>query len=388
MNGHIRKRINKTGVTWQIIIEQGFDEEGNRKRTCKTVQGTKKEAQKIMTKMLNELNTGLYIEPVKITLSKYLKDWLETYVKPNLSPTTVGGYKTNIERHIIPNIGHIPIQQLQPVQIKKMYDKLSSTKAGNNKEGLSAKSIRYIHVNLREALQHAFKMQLIERNPADFVTIPKVKKYHAEVYDEQEVVGLLQKAKGSILEVPICLAVGVGLRRGEILGLKWQSIDFDNKRLKVESNLIYAEKELIFHEPKTESGLRTVSIPDEIIEILKKHRIKQKEYKLMFGTEYKNMDIVCCNEDGSPIIPGNLSHRFARFLKRNKLKHIRFHDLRHTNASLMLKYGVPAKVASSRLGHSGIGITLDLYSHIYTEVENEAANKINSGIFGKVVQNK
>lgn len=378
MNGHIRKRQNVKGVSWQIVIELGVDNKGKRKRICKTIKGTKKEAQKLMNKMLNDLNTGTYIEPSKINLAKFLRDWLETYVKPNLSPNTTAGYRVNVENHIIPNLGHIHLQQLQPIQIQKMYEQLATK--------LSARSIKYIHVNLREALLQALKMRLIERNPADYVTIPKIKKYHAEVYNEQEVIKLLEEARGTNMEVSISLSVGLGLRRGELLALKWKSIDLEKKLLKVESNLIYIDKKIIFKEPKSESGIRIISIPDGIIEILRKHKIKQKENRLFFGGEYKNMDLVCCNEDGSPIIPGTFSHRFAKFLNDHKLKKIRFHDLRHTNASLMLKYGVPAKVASSRLGHSTIGITLDLYSHIYSEVENEAANKINNGIFSKVVR--
>lgn len=384
-SGHIRKRpTKKVQNRWQIIIELGTNSKGERLRRYETFEGIKKDAQARLTGILNDLNKGSYIEPTKIKLDQYITEWLESY-KHNLSHSTVQGYKVNIDNHIIPELGSFPLQQINPMQIQKFYDRLMKKPLRNGKIGLSPKSIKYIHNTLHEALEHAVRMQLIDKNPASLVITPKIKKYKASIYDEQMTLELLLKAKDTDMEVPISIAVGLGLRRGELLALTWSDIDFKQKKLEVQQNLIYTtEGKLEFKEPKTESGVRTLEIPENLIQILKRHELKQKEYKLLFGKEYKNNNLIVCHEDGSPFIPSSFSHKFERFLNSNGLPKLRLHDLRHTNASLMLQYGVPAKVASERLGHSSIGITLDLYSHVIGNMQKDAADKIDEGIFKKL----
>lgn len=377
MTGHIRKRTTKKGTSWQIILEKGVDSKGKRIRDYITVEGTKKEAKKILTEKLNDYNKGTYIEPSQMTVEEHLNQWIEVYVRPNLAPNTVSGYVTNIKKYILPHIGLVPLQKLVPLQIQKIYEAMQEKK-------LSPRTIRYVHTTLHEALQYAFRMQLIPRNPSDFVSVPKQVKYKAAVYEEDEVLKMLQAAKDTDMEAPLNLSVGLGLRRGELLALKWSDIDFEKKQLTICRNLVYVDGEYIFKSPKSESGNRTIEMPSSMIPVLKKHRREQMENKLFFGSEYKDDNLVCCKQDGSPYMPGRYSHKFSDFLKRNGLRQIRLHDLRHTNASLMLQYNVPAKVASQRLGHSSIGITLDLYSHVIGDLQTEAAQKIEAGIFTKL----
>lgn len=384
MNGHIRKRKTKSGHTWQVIIDVGVDSKGKRKRIFKSVKGNKKEAEKLLTKLLNEMDTGMYIEESKITLKDYLKDWLKTYVEVNLSPTTLDGYRYNIELHIIPYIGDIPLQQLKPMHIQKLYQTLLKEGRRDGKGGLSAKSVRYVHRNLREALEHALKMEMINRNVADLVTLPKVKAYQVSVYDEDEVLTLLEKARGTDLEVPITLAVILGLRRGEMLGLKWADVDFKNHIFVIRNNLVDTSQGLILKSPKSQKGSRIIDIPETLAQLLKRHKKSQLKNKLQLGGHYQDNDLVCCSNDGSFIPPKYFSQKFSRFLVRNDLKKIRLHDLRHTNATLMLKYGVPAKLASQRLGHSSVGITLDLYSHVIGDMQQEVSDKIEAGILQKI----
>ena len=253
-----------------------------------------------------------------------------------------------------------------------------------NRRRATPRTIRYVHTTLHEALQYAFKMQLIPRNPADFVSVPKLVKYKADVFEEDEVRKMLQVAEDTDMEAPLHLSVGLGLRRGELLALMWSDIDYDKKQLTVSRNLVYVNGEYIFKAPKSESGNRTIEMPASMVAILKKHWRKQLEYKLLFGSEYKDNNLVCSRPNGTPYIPGSYSNKFTEFLKANGLRQIRLHDLRHTNASLMLQYNVPAKVASQRLGHSSIGITLDLYSHVIGNLQTEAAEKIDNGIFKKL----
>lgn len=378
--GHIRKRTYKKGISWQVIIDLGEDATGKRNRIFKTVNSTKKEAEKLKTKMLHEIETGAYKEPTETTLREYLKDWLETYASM-LSPTTIVGYKANIEGHVIPALGDRLLQKLSAIEIQQFYNTLLQTP--NKKTGipLSTRTIEHIHANLKSALKKAVQLGLIDRNPMDAVVKPKVKEYRGDVFTEGEVQQVLKLSQGTRLEIPILLGAGLGLRRGEILGLKWSSVEFKEGKLKVESNLIYVDRVISFKSPKSEAGERTLVVPRSIMESLKRHKTEQAKHKLKTGELFTDHNLVVCEEDGRPIIPGTLSSRFHEFLKDCNFKQIRFHDLRHTHASLLLKYGVSAKVASSRLGHSNIGITLDLYSHIYGEMEEDAANKLDLNIF-------
>jgi integrase len=251
----------------------------------------------------------------------------------------------------------------------------------DGKGGLSAKTVMYIHRVLREALSHAVKQQIIPRNVADFVEVPKLKKYRATVLNEDGVQLLLEAFKDTNYYIAVLLGVGVGLRRGEALGLQWKDIDFENKTIQINRSLLPTENGLIFHDPKTEGSNRIIVVSNTIINMLLVAKEQQEKSKKLLGEAYNDIDLVTCWDDGSPINPTTFSQSFGRTLKRNKLPHIRFHDLRHTNATMMLKQKVSAKVASERLGHSTIGITLDLYSHVLKEMQEEAAEKLESVIF-------
>jgi integrase len=382
--GNIRKRVYKSGTTWQIIIELGIDENGKRKRMFKSTHGTRKEAEKEMQKMLNELDGGTFVKDTKITVASYLRNWIKIYVEPNLAPTTIDGYRSNVENYIIPRIGTILLQKLSPMHLHDMYLKLLDNGRLDGRGGLSPTTIRAIHRTLGKALDQALRMEQIKRNVSALVTIPKLKKYKAEVYDEAEIINLLNIAKGTEMEVPITLGATLGLRRGEILGLKWSDINLKEGKITINNNLVSTSSGAVFTTPKTDKSCRTLELSEGILNLLKKHRLSQKENKLKLGDAYKDNDLVCCYADGSLYQPKNFSKKFAWFLKSKGLKHIRLHDLRHSNATLMLTYGIPAKVASERLGHSSIGITLDLYSHVTSSMQKEVSDKIENGIFNRL----
>lgn len=379
MKGTIKKR----GSTYTIIIDIGKGSDGKRKQKWYGGYKRKKDAEKDLVKLLHQLETNSYINPDKITLGEYLNQWMADYVETNLAPKTIEGYRVNIERHIIPSIGGIVLQKLQPIHIQQFYKSKLQNGRLDGKGGLSAKSIIYIHRNLREALNHAVKLQLIQRNVADAVEVPRQKVFRAKFLTEKQIQDLLKSLKNTDIYIPVLLAVGIGLRRGEALGLKWKDIDFENKTITVTRSLLPSKNGLIFHDPKTEHSKRVISVSESIMEELKKHQESQEEYKKILGQAYNDNDLVCCLNDGSLINPASFSHRFSRTLEKSKLPHVRFHDLRHTNATLMLKHNIPAKVASERLGHSNIGITLDLYSHVMKEMQEDAARKLDNAIFKK-----
>ncbi|MGH4050001.1 MAG: tyrosine-type recombinase/integrase [Clostridium sp.] len=382
--GHIRKRVYKSGTTWQITIELGIDENGERQRMFKSIYGTKKDAEKEMQQMLNELDGGTFVEDTKITVASYLRNWIKIYVEPNLAPTTIDGYKSNVENYIIPRIGNILLQKLSPMHLQDMYLKLSQNGRLDGKGGLSPTTIRAIHRTLGKALDQALRMEQIKRNVSTLVTIPKVKPYKAEIYDEVELINLLNVCKGTEMEVPITLGATLGLRRGEILGLKWSDINLKECRMTINNNLVSTSAGAVFTTPKTNKSCRTLELSEGIITLLKEHNLAQKENRIKLGSAYGTNDLVCCYPDGNIYEPKNFSKKFAWFLKSKGLKHIRLHDLRHSNATLMLTYGIPAKVASERLGHSSISITLDLYSHVTANMQKDVADKIENGIFNRL----
>lgn len=191
---------------------------------------------------------------------------------------------------------------------------------------------------------------------------------------DKQTVELIKKAQNTDIYVPVMLAIYTGARRGEILGLRWNNVDLEKGSIKIIDNLCATTEGLILKQPKTESGIRTIAISSTLVKILKKHKVSQIKNKIRLGASYKDNNMVCCYEDGHLFNPKRFSAKFNELLKKNNLPLIRFHDLRHSHASLLVKMGVQPKEISSRLGHSNIGITMDLYSHLYEETDRKVAN--------------
>lgn len=236
-------------------------------------------------------------------------------------------------------------------------------------------------MNFLGALGQAVKMDLIKKNPAKHVEVPKTKKYQAEVYTPEEVQTLLENVMDTDMEVPIALLVGLGLRRGEVLALRWQDVDLKRGKVCIRRNMVRVNKEIIFKDPKTETSNREIELPSTLLKLLQRERKRYLTNKLKMGEQFEDNDLVVCWDDGKCINPDTLSQKFRRLIERIGLKHIRLHDLRHTNATLMLEYGVNIKVAQQRLGHASISTTMGIYSHVTEKVEKEAADKLDKGIF-------
>lgn len=381
-SGHIRKRELKNGHSWQIVIEGDIDPvTGKRKRIYETLKGcTKKQAEKVMVQMLNDMHQGTYIQESSKTIEQFLREWLDTYIKPSKSPTTTRGYVWQVEKYIIPALGKKKLQGLKAIDIQKFYNALAE-KSPLSGEPLSAKTIKNIHMNLQAALSQAVKMDLIKKNPAEHVELPKVRKYKAEVYDADEVQVLLENVIDTDMEVPVALLVGLGLRRGEVLALRWQDVDLEKGKVSIKRNMVKVGKEIIFKDPKIETSIREIELPTTLLKLLQAERKRYVANKLRLGAEFEDNDLVVCWDDGKLIKPDTLSQKFRRLIQTIGLKHIRLHDLRHTNATLMLTYGVNPKVAQQRLGHASISTTMDIYSHVTDKVEKEAAEKLDKGIF-------
>ena len=370
MRGHIKQR----GSSWSIIVELPKDIiSGKRKQKWYTFHGTKKEAEKFLTEKLRELDTGILIDTKKIKYSEYLDYWREKNFK-NLEITTQEGYIQKIEKHIKQYLGNLYLEDIKPLHLQNFYDKLLLEGRKDKKGGLSERTVLSIHRIIHSSLKQAVKWQLIVRNVADNVEPPKAKKYKANFLTDEQTKKLLEIAKKTDIYIPVAIAVYTGARRGEILGLRWDNVNLDKGYVKIVDNLCSTNNGVIIKQPKTNNGIRTIAISKNLINILKKHTITQLENKMLFGNCYQDNNLVCCYENGKNFNPKRFSAKFNELLKKNNLPIIRFHDLRHSHASLLVKLGVKPKEISERLGHSNIGITMDLYSHLYEESDKQIAD--------------
>ncbi|GBG56056.1 site-specific integrase [Sporomusaceae bacterium FL31] len=395
MQGTIKERIKKKGRDSQGKIRSNIkvydvyyrykdNSTGETRPTVKRGFPTKSAAQNFLLDLNSKMVTNSFVTPKVVLFKDYLREWLDTYAKINLRQSTYIGYNRIINFHLIPHLGQIDLKDISPIQIDKLYAFLLQKGRRDGKGGLSAKTVQYTHRVLNEALEHAVKRQLIYHNPVKRITnIPRPKKFQSNIYTPEEILDLLERVKDTVFEVPVALAAICGLRRGECLALKVKDIDFINQEIYINKQLLSIEGEAIISEPKSEDSTRIVVVPQEVLDIISRHIAKNEQNKNMLQHEYDNQEFIICQADGKCVQPNVFSKNFSRFIERNKLKRIRFHDLRHSSASLMLKSGVDLKVSSQILGHSSIAITADLYTHVLKESKKEAAERVRQTLFGK-----
>lgn len=384
MRGQIKKREGKRGITYQVIVTFK-DTDGTFKKKWVTTK-TKKEAEATLTELLAKVQRGVNIDPEKVTFGEYLDKWLNDFGRTNLAPRTLESYISIIERHLKPELGCIQLSKLTPAHLREFYSKSLTEGRHDGKitkgNGLTANTVRHFHRLIHLALKQAIRWELLTRNVADAVDPPKQQSEDDEetkgmvFLNEQEIKTLLNGLKETYLYFPALIALNTGMRLGEVLGLRWQDIDFKRETLTISQTLQTVNREIkIRHKAKTKGSQRTIDLPKTLINELKKHQLQQKKDRLSFGELYQKNDLVCCKEDGSPYRSTSFTSHFIDVAKRCGLD-ISFHGLRHTHASLLIKAGVHPKVISERLGHSRIGITMDLYGHLMQGMQREAASKI------------
>jgi integrase len=374
MKGHIRKR-GKT--SWEIAINLGRDAQGKRRQKFHNVRGTKRDAQRKLNEILHQLDTGSYVAPQKVTVGVFLDKWL-SHVEATITRKTFIRYREICRRHLATAFGQLPLTKLQPLHIQDMYAGALKSGRLDGKGGLSARTIIQHHRVLREALQAAVQWQLLVRNPADAVSPPRASKHEMRALTEQETVKLLRAAEGSRLYMPVLLAATSGLRRGELLALRWQ--DIDGETLRVQQAVEQVRGEINIKTPKTAKGKRAIALPSIAVEALRQHRAQQAEERLMLGPDYQDNGFVFCQPDGRLWRPDTFTANYRTLVECTDLGNVRFHDLRHTHATHLLRQGVHPKVVSERLGHATIAITLDTYSHVLPDMQAEAAGKIDTAL--------
>ncbi len=379
MRGHITKRSKDS---YTIVLELGRDPAtGKRKQQWISVKGTKKEAEKRLSELLSQLDNGVFIKPGKTTLADYLNRWLKDYAKPNLSPRSFERYESIVRVNLIPSLGKTILNQLKPEHIQKYYSaKLES--------GLSPRTVRYHHVVLHIALKTAVKWGLLNRNAADAVDPPKPHSNEMKTWDEEEVSLFLETAKDSQYYALFHTVLFTGIRRSEVLALRWCDIDMENCQLSISRSMHQLkDRSFVFTKPKSSKSQRTIALSPSSIAVLSEHYEKQKLERMMQGIDVNDDDSVFCHPDRKPLRPNTISRAWANLAKHAGVKVIRFHDARHTHASLMLKQGIHPKVVQERLGHSSIAITLDTYSHVAPGLQESAANRFDEAISAKYNNN-
>jgi integrase len=380
MKGSVRQRSKGS---WEIIYDMGADPvTGGRRQKSQTVKGTKRDAQRALREVLLSLEQGSYVKPNKITVGEWLSQWLKDYASMNTTDRTQENYSSAVKCHLVPSLGKVILADLQPQHIQGYYaEKLSKGRA-DGKGGLSARSVVYHHRILSKALNYAVKMGVVVRNVADFVQPPRVKRVTMNTLSTEEVTRFFEAAKETDYYVYFATLLYTGLRRGELLALRWRNLDLVKATLTVvETAYKLGNGDYIIKEPKTAQSRRTVSLPLSLVELLKVYRIDQELLRIQLGVSLDADDFVFIRPDGSPMNPSAVTLAFRRIIKKAGLKAIRIHDLRHTHATLMLKAGVNPKVVSERLGHANIGITLDIYSHVLPGMQEAAAEKFDK-LFG------
>ena len=404
MRGHVKKRS-----TWQFVIDLGLEPLQGcptcRKRYwlereplshCPKCQGpledrlarrqefhtgyaSKREAEKELAKALASITYGTYTQPSKMLLGEFLsQEWLPA-IESTIRPTTFLSYRGHVERHLVPALGRLPLQQLTGAQINAFYAKLMSQGGDDGKRKISPSTVRRIHATLHRALKDAVRWNQIPRSPAEAADPPRAAcgaDHEMKVWSLKELKTFLAQERESRL-YPLWLTLATtGMRRGEVLGLRWQDLDLEAQSVSIRQTRVMAGYQPLLSTPKTRRGKRLVALDPATVAALKETRRGQKEEGLAAGSLWKESGFVFTREDGQPYHPERVSTLFVQAVKKAGLPRIRLHDLRHTYATLALSAGVHPKIVSERLGHANIGITLDCYSHCLPALSEEAACRV------------
>lgn len=336
----------------------------------RTIYGkTRREVDEKLTKAKANRDAGLLFDAQNQTVSEYLNRWLENSVKGNVRPRTLQSYRLHVRLYINPALGRKKLKNLSPDHLQTFYSVQLDA-------GLAPSTVRYAHAVLHRALKQALRWGLVPRNVADAVDPPKVERAEVQPLTPGQVKTLLSSARGDRLEALYILALHTGLRQGELLGLRWDGVEFGTGKLRVIRQLqrMRDGSGLVFSPLKGAKSRRTIRLTATALEALHHHHARQVQEKLKCGPLYQDVNLVFCTEVGTPLDASNVvSRSFKPLLRRSGLPDIRFHDLRHTCATLLLSQGVNPKVAQERLGHATISQTMDVYSHVMPDMQDQAS---------------
>ena len=379
--GHLQE---KNGIYYMVLSYPSAN--GKRKNkwisTKLPVKGNKKKAEKMLSEIRQTFVPVEKPMDAEINFSDYMLQWLQI-IKPTVATTTYASYSSIVQKIVVPYFKKkaIPLAELKAIDIQAFYL--------NHLERVSARTVIHYHTLLHRALKYAVKIELIDANPVDKVDRPKAAPFVGSFYDSTEVQKLFEAAKGSKLEIPIFLGAFYGLRRSEAIGLKWDAIDFQNDTITIRHTVVscYIDGKQVQKAQditKTKSSMRTLPLIPAFKELLQHKKKQQDEFQRVCNKSYNKdyLGYICVDEMGKLLSPHYLTEAFAKLLKKHGLRKIRYHDLRHSCASLLLANGVPMKQIQEWLGHSDFSTTANVYAHLECNSKRLSAAAMTNGLQG------
>lgn len=364
--GHIRQRSDGR---WEARVDLGY--EGPTRRRKSIYGRTREEVADKLVEIQQRVRRGLPVLDERERLGPFLEDWLESSVKPSVRYSTWKTYDMYARLHIIPALGKRPLVKLTPQEVQRFFNK-------KLEEGLTPRTVEQIRAILRRALGQAEKWGMVSRNVAALTSRPKVQRKRISPLDPDQARTFLDSLNGDRFDALFVLALSTGLRQGEALGLRWGDIDFETATVHVSGALQRVEGKLTRVEPKTNNSRRSIGLPPVAADALRAHRTRQIEWRLAAGETWQDTGYVFTSYIGTPVDASAVIKAFKKVLERAGLPDIRFQDLRHSCASLLMAQGMHPRVVMETLGHSQISLTMDTYSHVSAALQREAADAIDA----------
>ncbi len=337
--------IQRSKTSWTIVLSMGRDPiTAKRKQQWVSVKGTKKDAEKRLAELLRHLDTGGYVKPTKETVGEFLLRWLRDYAWPNVAPSTAEGYQHVIKRHLIPALGAVPLNQLRPDHVQAYAAaKLESGRIAGG--GLSPKTVRHHLVTLHDALATAMRWGLVSRNVVDAVDKPRAERKEMATFDESGFWRFLEAAKETSYYALFYTALFTGLRRGELLALRWDDVDLILSQVSVSRSVHQLDTgAIVYRQPKTAKGRRLVALSPSIVRVLQDHHGRRQAECILLGQSLDGSHLVFSQADGSSLLPDSVTHAWIKLVRRTGFAGLRLHDARHTHATRLLRMGVHPKI--------------------------------------------
>ncbi len=366
MQGSIQKRVGKRGTVWTAVIDLPRDPVTGKRRQKRITAATKKAVEQQVATVLHELQSGTHVERSKLTVGQWITEWLLSHPCPESSWVR---YELDVRRWILPALGVIPLAQLRPTQVQQFYQE-------RLKAGATPQAVKGYAMVLGRALQEAVRQGIVSQNVVRLVPVPKAARRELEVCTHEEMQDFLRRSTNDRNALLYEMALKTGMRRGELLALRWQDVNLQDGWLSVRRTVTIGKKGAIqVGDVKTKAGRRRIRLSQQLVAKLRSHRQERPRW-ISVGQAGRDADLVFQSSIGTLVNPARLHQQFKPLVKQLGLKPIRFHDLRHTFATLALADGANVKAVSAQLGHSSIAITLDLYAHVTQDMELDLADRM------------
>jgi integrase len=378
MQGHIRRRGSRS---WELKFDLGTEPQTGRRRVrYHSFKGTKREAQAELVRLMAAANSGDYVDPSRATLGDFLDRW-EGWAATQVSAKTLERYSQLLRHHVRPHLGSAPIQKLKTINFAELYGKLQAPKPAG--AGLAPRTVGHVHRLLHRIFSHAVKWTIITRNPVSAAEPPRVSRAEIQILSPDQIKTVLAALRGRRIYPVTVIGLATGMRRGEILALRWGDVDMDTGRIRVERSLEETKTGLAVKEPKTKAGRRSVTVPPSVVAELRQHWREQQELRLTLGLGRSTPeDPVFPRPDGALWPPDRLSSTWAKTVAVLGLPKVTFHALRHTHVSQLIAAGLDVVTVSRRVGHSNPTVTLGLYAHLFGNTDERAAAAVETALGG------